>query len=372
MFARSHGLLVAEFLDGAFVFDVATDTYHRVGPVAASLLRDDVAHTLTEIVDLIAETTGGDQSRIESEVTAGIEALLEAGLLNRRETCWLPSPVVGSQLEQHGGPLSVPLSVHDRPIIFRSREQHLLGEIEARLGADTFACRHTDREPVVFDVVLSEDGRVALHAAEVWDFPSPEAFHVQLPGAINDFAARSHSVAILHAGAVVTPSGRVLVISGAPEAGKSTLVGALVQQGCRYLSDELIGVDLETGALLPFPKPLELDETSCRALGVDAAHPPHVRLEELCRGAEALHDPVHAVDEVLMPVYRASAEFQTTLLDVEEGAKALLGQTLNMSRVLEPGLRAVCDLAAATPVTRIVHGDSVGVAAVIIESETTL
>jgi len=33
------------------------------------------------------------------------------------------------------------------------------------------------------------------------------------------------------------------VLPGAPDAGKSTLTAALVQAGCDYLDDELVGTD---------------------------------------------------------------------------------------------------------------------------------
>ncbi len=146
-------------------------------------------------------------------------------------------------------------------------------------------------------------------------------------------------------------------------------VGALVQQGCDYLTDELIGIDLHTGRVLPFPKPLELDETSCGVLGISPDHLPNVLASELRRDVTLVTTPVGPVDAVILPTYRAGAERETTRLNVEAAAKALLNQTMNMRRVREPGLRAVCDFAAATPVTRVVHGDSVALAAAILAGE---
>ncbi len=150
-----------------------------------------------------------------------------------------------------------------------------------------------------------------------------------------------------------------------------TLIGALTQRGCGYLGDELIALDPRTGHALAYPKPLELDETSGDVLGARAQHPPNVRASDLRRDAELIHGAVGPVDEVILPTFRAGAARETTRLDAEEAARALLDQTVNMRRIREPGLRAVCDLATHCPVTRITHSDSVALAAWILERDAT-
>lgn len=362
-FRRSLGLAVARFLDGAYVYDVATATFHRVGPAAAVLLGSDDEITVDDAVDAVAAATGADRNQVAADLGAGIESLRSLGLLDRRDPYWAPTPVGGSSLDPSADPAGRGFVVHDRFLVFRSPDPTLRDRVEERLGFAAAAPGAAGGEAVAFDVVPGPDGRVVLHAAEEWDFPSREALFVQLPGVLNDFAVRSHTVAVLHAGGVITPAGRLLVVSGDAESGKSTLVGALVQQGCKYLGDELIGIDPHTLAALPYAKPLELDETSCDVLGVEAEHPPNVLPSELRRDVDLVHDAVGPVDEVILPTFQAGAQRETTRLDVEAAAKALLAQTMNMRRVREPGLRAICDLAAATPVTSIVHGDSVALAA---------
>jgi hypothetical protein len=61
---------------------------------------------------------------------------------------------------------------------------------------------------------------------------------------------------LIHAGAVVTPGGDGLLILGESGSGKSTLVAALVQEGFGYLSDEAAAIELETGLVQPWPRPL--------------------------------------------------------------------------------------------------------------------
>lgn len=320
------------------------------------------------VVGFVA-ASGVRRDEAEASVTAGIDSLRSLGLLDRPDPYWAPTPVGGSTLDHSSDPVGGSFLTHDRRLVFRSTDPGLLDEIETRLGFATPTPVATDGDAVVFDVVPGPGGRVMLHAAEEWDFPDVEQFFVQLPGVINDFAARSHTTVVLHAGGVLLPSGHLVLISGEAESGKSTLIGALTQQGCGYLGDEMIALDPHTGHALAYPKPLELDETSCDVLGVRAEHPPNARASDLRRDAELVHGAVGPVDEVILPTFRAGAARETTRLDVEEAARALLDQTVNMRRICEPGLRAVCDLATHTPVTKIVHSDSVDLAAWIIERD---
>jgi hypothetical protein len=77
----------------------------------------------------------------------------------------------------------------------------------------------------------------------------------------------------LHAGAV-SSADAVLVMPAPPDAGKSTLVAALLQRGFGYLSDELAPVDPVTSMVYPFPKHLTLDADALGFLGSPAPSPP--------------------------------------------------------------------------------------------------
>jgi hypothetical protein len=56
-----------------------------------------------------------------------------------------------------------------------------------------------------------------------------------------------------HAGAAANDTGAV-VFAAPGGGGKSTLVAQLCQQGWRYLSDDVLALDLATGNILPFPQ----------------------------------------------------------------------------------------------------------------------
>ena len=308
---------------GAVAYDAVTDTIHRVGSMGAVLLVDDEPTPVDAFVDDVAAATGTTHGDAESAVLAGIESMRSLGLLDRREPFWVPAPVTGSLLRD-----------------------------------STTALPPTDN----FDISPGPTGRVCLQAAEEWDFPNRDNLFAQLPGVLNDFAARSHTLAVLHAGAVRTPTGRLVVISGDSASGKSTLVGALVQQGCAYFGDEMIGLRSNPNETLPYPKPLELDEESCRVLGVQAESPPHLRTHELRSDATSLTEPAGAVSEIAFPSFQPGHPTEVTRLDPDAALEALLGQTINLARAGEHGLRAVCELAETVPVSRIVHGDSTALA----------
>lgn len=70
---------------------------------------------------------------------------------------------------------------------------------------------------------------------------------------------RSHL--LVHAGAA-SLDGRAVVLPGDPDAGKSTLVAALVSAGFSYLSDEAAAVDLGSGLVFPYPRAIALGRGS--------------------------------------------------------------------------------------------------------------
>lgn len=75
------------------------------------------------------------------------------------------------------------------------------------------------------------------------------------------FAQHSNHCLVLHA-AVVEKNGCAVILPAPPGSGKSTLCAGLVSRGWRLLSDELAMVELETGQLVPVPRPISLKNTS--------------------------------------------------------------------------------------------------------------
>lgn len=73
---------------------------------------------------------------------------------------------------------------------------------------------------------------------------------------------RAHSYLIVHA-AVLERQGRAVILPAPPGSGKSTLTAALAGKGgWRLLSDELTLIELESGLLVPNPRPISLKNAS--------------------------------------------------------------------------------------------------------------
>ena len=88
-------------------------------------------------------------------------------------------------------------------------------------------------------------------------------------------AAASGEHLLFHAGALqVRRDGVGLMLPGTSGSGKSTLSEWLARAGLPYLSDELVALDLGTGLLLPYPKPItrkpEGDDRSERHVPIGA------------------------------------------------------------------------------------------------------
>lgn len=129
---------------------------------------------------------------------------------------------------------------------------------------------------------------------------------------------------LLHAGAVLAPDGRALLLPGASGSGKSTTTFGLVRAGFGYLSDEFAVVDPETSEVFAFPRPLALKGGTRRlmpqvdALAVLAPLDPgqtvHVAAERI--GARVA-DRSFAPGWVVFPRYEAGA--RTTLEALSPG-----------------------------------------------------
>ncbi|PSL04746.1 hypothetical protein CLV30_105213 [Haloactinopolyspora alba] len=130
------------------------------------------------------------------------------------------------------------------------------------VGADTTALRS------VLGDVLTPDDAPAERVVDLGD-AGPSGVETVL-AAVARAAVEPARGLLLHAGAVVR-DGRAVLFPGASGQGKSTLTAACLQQGFDYLSDELVAVDLDTGTVTGWPRPLMLTPWSAATLGLDGA-----------------------------------------------------------------------------------------------------
>ena len=107
--------------------------------------------------------------------------------------------------------------------------------------------RHTNSA-----VSLYRDGRAILRRA-------PEGLAIaQLVWEVNRGVVEEAGNRLLLHGAAAERDGRIVVLVGPEGSGKSTLVTALVCAGLRYLTDEMVAVEVPAGTIAPYPKPIAL------------------------------------------------------------------------------------------------------------------
>lgn len=351
-------LITATFAGGLVVFDAASETTHVLDATAAWLFTHADSTSFDALVDEASSATGGPRELISSDLRAGISQLRALGILGRPDGDEDQAPWPGSDRPRSGRHMGSLHPVLDDRLAFRSHDPVFLGEIDAFFGGGV-----AGDEPTVFvDVDLDSEGDVLVTAESEWRFPNRGQFFAQIVNVVNEYAARTGDLPVLHAGAVRTPHDEVVVLPGTMNAGKSTLVAALVQAGCDYLGDEAIGIRPGSRYAVGYPKPINLDETSRVLLGLEASERAPTPPREVRTDAVRLHGDVGPIGHLVLATYDPDQRPGTTTLDALQRLRALLANTLNLARAGSIGLQTLCDLASAVPATRLVHGDARAVA----------
>lgn len=366
MYSLSEGIVLADFQGGVAAYDLFTDKVTLVDLLGGWVLRrlpadlDDLVRELVnDLPDVPAVLAG--------ELRRGVHELEAAGLVGRLGSWTPPTPVRAGSFAEDRRLIGATHAVLDHRLAFRSTDPKLLRKIDSFLRVAP-----VDEMPtVIFDAERTPRGGVVLNAAEEWDFPAESGFFAQLPGVINDFASRSENLLVLHAGAVRTPSGHVVVLPGPPEAGKSTLTAALLRDGCDYLSDELVGVRAGSLVAVPFPRALFLDNTSRAALGMDlvesdssqsAGNPlgdsVPVNPSRLRGGVVQLSGDAGPVEAVILPAYAAEPDSGHRLLAPTDALRGLLLSTTNLDRCGADGWQTLCNLAELATVWSLPYSEA--------------
>jgi len=152
---------------------------------------------------------------------------------------------------------------------------------------------------------------------------------------------RSGRYLLLHAAAAEL-GGQAVLLPATSGSGKTTLVSALVRDGFRYLSDEMVAVDPATLEAHPYPKPMTFDNAD----GAEIAVAPNC----------PVFGPL-PVAVVVSPTYRPGAG--GTLTDVSKAAAVLLlaENAFNFHDHGHAGLRTLGAIASSAPTYRLSVGD---------------
>lgn len=179
--------------------------------------------------------------------------------------------------------------------------------------------------------------------------------------------AHAHQFLVLH-GAVLERAGGGLLLPAPPGSGKSTLCAALMCQGWRLLSDELVLIDPKTGELHGMARPISLKNRSIdllrrRTPEAFITAPVH----DTAKGAVAHMRPSTAsVQRVLEPVqprwvvfprYQPDAGLEVTSLRRLEVFRGLLENAFNYSLLGATGFRVMADLVERVAGCSVRYGD---------------
>lgn len=366
----SPGLLVTSISDKLLVFDPIGDAAHCVSGVAAWLLTANLPSPIDTLIDQLCADALLPHSDAANAVQATAATLVDLGLLNRVVRYTVPEPLTAAIAEpEPGWTVGAAHSYLDRTLAFCGPDPDLIERIDSLLGVLEAGCAGPT---AYFGVRRGPNGTIRIDHDTFITFDSVDQMLWQLPGELNYFMSHAATMPVLHAGAVRTPGGRIIVVTGPIDAGKSTLVAALVRAGCDYASDESIGIDPVSGHAWAYAKPLTMDPTTQRLVGLDppdvAASPAeHRRADEIRAGAKCLAGDIGPVDLIVDVTYRPDEPATTEFYDPVVAAQRLLANTLNPYRMGQSGLDALCHLAGTARSCRLVHDSSIDAVAEVID-----
>ena len=169
---------------------------------------------------------------------------------------------------------------------------------------------------------------------------------------------------LVHAAAAAR-GGVGVVMPAASEAGKTTLVAGLVSAGFGYLSDEAAAIDPETGLIVPFAKPLSIDQGSWAVL---AQMEP--RLDDATRAYVAQQWQVspQAIRPgsvsgrvrphlVVLPTYRQEAETRLEPVSRVDTLLAMLRHTFHFEQAGRRNFDVLARLVASVDCYRLTVGN---------------
>ena len=238
-----------------------------------------------EIAQWITSDVGGSVRDHRGHVVRTVDLLLQQGLLvDARMVTTLPAApekanatraarlktIIAALTARSGPPQHLATGATTTELVSDDTEDaHFLGAPLASMtvapgpsSEHQIAAVRSRRSDLPFRLVV--DGRLRHRAANREELLRQVMFELNLLARLPGRDALA-----LHAGAVEL-GGKVLLVAGESGSGKSTLTAALVQRGARYLTDEVAVVQLPTGDVAPFPKPIDLAPASWVLLGMDA------------------------------------------------------------------------------------------------------
>jgi hypothetical protein len=235
---------------------------------------------------------------------------------------------------------------------------------------DLYAPCTIDRAPDLELTVTQGDGETASwavnvdgHCVRTTDHGRTALAHVvwEISQAVLE-ASAGDSTLLLHAAAAARGQHAVL-LPAASGSGKSTMVAGLVTRGLGYLTDDVAAVDIATGVIRPYPKPISVP-LRLRRLFPRAGKVPPDRYPYLGEeGFLGLGDLAATVAEpstprlIVVPRYVANRGARLDELSRAEALTLLLEQSFDVADVTQQRLDFVASIVRVCDCFRLEYSD---------------
>ena len=387
---RGRGDVAARRLDGRyFVLSAQGRQPHLLNESAAHIW--DVIEewgnlSLDDLVDRVAERVGVDQDAIRADIIdslAGFEDLVDIDVQQSEDVraCPAVSNSWAARTEGETGCRDAALGARIGP--FRALEsvvviEALVERDDPEVGAqlvELFADLRAALNPLVRATTTisigqpspitirlqHRDGRWVLkrNDVQVASTPSTMAMRAAILAEVNAGPIDALRDCVgWHAGAVEFASG-IVMFPGHSNAGKSTLVTQLVQQGRSYLTDEAVAIDAATRQVQSFPKAICM-ETGAKELfgelepkGQSTWSTWHVDPTTIGPGKLAAPGRLAGV---VFPTFVPSAEVSFTRLRRSDAFNRLLENSFDFAAVGSAGAALMLEIADTIPCFSLRHG----------------
>lgn len=363
---------------GLVLYETGERRLHTLNTSAGLVWRRmDGLTTMWDIAGSLADVFAADRALIEGDVGAVVSRFGELGLLSEGvdDGSGLPDlagdpqeAALRARLDERAWP--VVSAVHQAVgLAFRVRSE------DAEVAESVLRVLHplaTDEEhaPHAYSVRVREhDGapqwRVYFDGTPLGTVTSADAATALVLWHLNR-AVLDHTAGVLFFQASSVQVGdRALLFTGAPGAGTSTLTTALVRRGYSYVADELSGLDVAVGRMLPYPRSIALSAAS-QALFPDIFPPATVPRDPEARGRWYL-DPARIPGAtigtggrpalVIAPHFVAGSPTHLSRVTDVDALRLLLDHTFPFDGLGARGFHALVAVVQQAPVYRLDYGD---------------
>ena len=361
--SRSVGVRWTTFGTGLLLHDEVRNQVHLLNDTAQLVwLACDGVTTLDEAAETFAVAANHPVDQVRDDIGAHVATLRDADLLGRAVGTQVAPPP--DTVDEPG--IAARLQVLDDVVVISSNDLTLA----QRLAEPFSALRVLDgRLPVETD--SGHTHHIGIHATSdairVYGMGHDQmlASEVQvvdvLTSLVNTAVRATPSVLALHAGAVRSPEGSVVVIAGHSGAGKSTLTAALVNAGWDYLTDEAVGIRASSLLAVGYPKPLALDASSRTLLAMAPGRYPVAPIEEVRPDATAICGDAGPVTALIIldpdPNRDPAAADEQAALSPAEALVAIAPHAINLVAAADHGLGALAQLAHRVTIRRLARRD---------------